>query len=142
MRKLSFICALFLANIAAVTAAAADLTKIDRTIAKEPVYQNQPKYCLLVFGPDAKTRVWLVIDGDVLYVDRNGNGDLTEQGERLELMKPECDITEPDRGTKHTGFLVKPQRPSKKGSDPLPLHRFCCGKRAKLVAGARGLTPF
>jgi hypothetical protein len=34
------------------------------------------------------------------------------------------------------------KRPSKKGSDPLPLHRFCCGKRAKLVPGARSLTPF
>jgi hypothetical protein len=110
MHKLSFNFALLLANIAAVTTAAADLTKIDRTIAKEPVYQNKPKYCLLVFGPDAKTRVWLVIDGDVLYVDRNGNGDLTEKGERLELREPECDITEPDRGTKHTGLLVKPQK--------------------------------
>ena len=110
MRKLSFICALFLANIAAVTAAAADLTKIDRTIAKEPDYQNQPKYCLLVFGPDAKTRVWLVIDGDVLYVDRNGNGDLTEKGERMALMAPEGEITEPDRGTKHTALGVTPQK--------------------------------
>src|SRR5262249_9481770 len=110
MRKLSFICALFMANIAAVTAAAADLIKIDRTIAKEPVYQNKPKYWLLVFGPDAKTRVWLVIDGDVLYVDRNGNADLTEKGKRMALMEPEGDITEPDRGTKHTAFRVKPQK--------------------------------
>jgi hypothetical protein len=41
------------------------------------------KYCLLVFGPNAKTRIWLVLDGDVLYVDRNGNGDLTEPDERF-----------------------------------------------------------
>jgi hypothetical protein len=60
-----------------------ELTKIDRTIAKEPAYKTEPKYCLLVFGPDAKSRVWLVLDGDVLYVDRNGNGDLTEKGERI-----------------------------------------------------------
>jgi hypothetical protein len=57
------------------------------TIAKEPKYQSKPKYCLLVFGPEAKTRVWLVLDGDVLYVDRNGNGDLTEEGERIEFGK-------------------------------------------------------
>ena len=38
---------------------AADLTKIERTIAKEPKYQGKPKYCLLVFGPEAKFRVWL-----------------------------------------------------------------------------------
>src|SRR5262249_33364712 len=54
---------------------AADLTKVDRSIAKEPTYQTTtPRYCLLVFGPEAKSRVWLVQDGDVLYVDRNGNG--------------------------------------------------------------------
>lgn len=61
-----------------------DLTKVDRVIAKEPKYQKQPRYALLVFGPKADMRVWLVIDGeDVLYVDRNGNGDLTEEGERV-----------------------------------------------------------
>jgi hypothetical protein len=36
-----------------------------------------------VFGPEATTRVWLVVDGDFLYVDRNANGDLTERGERV-----------------------------------------------------------
>jgi hypothetical protein len=31
---------------------AADLSKIDRTIRKEPVYRNKGQgYCLLVFGP-------------------------------------------------------------------------------------------
>src|SRR5262249_25537794 len=69
----------------AVPATAADLSKIDRTIAKEPKYQSKPKYCLLVFGPEAKTNVWLVLDGDVLYVDRNGNGDLTEEGEHVKV---------------------------------------------------------
>jgi hypothetical protein len=62
---------------------AADLTKIDRTIAKEPAYTDKPQYCLLVFGPEVKFRVWVVRDGKVLYVDRNGNGDLTEAGKRL-----------------------------------------------------------
>jgi hypothetical protein len=64
-------------------ATAADLSKIDRTLVKEPRYKGKPGYCLLVFGADAKTRVWLVKDGDTLYLDRNGNGDLTEDGERL-----------------------------------------------------------
>ncbi len=66
-------------------AQATDLTKIERRLIKEPVYQAKPKYCLLVFGPEAKTRVWLVIDGDTLYVDRNGNGDITEKDERIDL---------------------------------------------------------
>jgi hypothetical protein len=62
---------------------AADLSKVDRTIKKEPAYKGKPKYCLLVFGPEAKTRVWVVLDGTTLYVDTNGNGDLTDPGERF-----------------------------------------------------------
>jgi hypothetical protein len=58
-----------------------DLTKIDRTIAKEPKYKNDPFYALVAIGPKATRLVWLVMDGDVLYVDRNGNGDLTETDE-------------------------------------------------------------
>ena len=67
------------------SAPAADLTKIERRLDKEPAYQTKPKYCLLVFGPEATTKVWLVIDSDTLYVDRNGNGDLTEKDERVDL---------------------------------------------------------
>src|SRR5262249_18356678 len=60
-----------------------DLTAIDRTIRKEPAYRSKPRYALLVLGPKAETRIWLVIDGKTLYIDRNGNGDLTERGERV-----------------------------------------------------------
>jgi hypothetical protein len=71
-------------------AAAVDLAKIDRKIAKEPAYRSRnPTYCLLVFGMKAETRVWLVRDGDLLYVDRNGNGDLTEKGKRITAKKDE-----------------------------------------------------
>jgi hypothetical protein len=76
---------LALAGLAAglpAVANAVDLAKVERTIRKEPVYKAQAqKYALLVFGPEADYRVWLVLDGDTLYVDRNGNGDLTESGE-------------------------------------------------------------
>lgn len=69
----------------AFPARSADLSKIERTIAKEPAYQSKtPKYCLLVFGPEAKRRVWLVLDGKFLYVDHNSNGDLTGAGKRFE----------------------------------------------------------
>ncbi len=95
--------------------AAADLTKIDRTIKKEPAYETKaPKYCLLVFGPEAKTRVWLVADGKVLYVDRNGSGDLTEEGKRVPERKPLGDITEIDGQTKHTQLEVF-GRPDRRG---------------------------
>src|SRR5262249_28305053 len=62
---------------------AADPSKIDRTLGKEPAYRAKPKYCLAVFGPEARTRVWLVLDGDVLYADRNGDGDLTAKDKRI-----------------------------------------------------------
>jgi hypothetical protein len=61
----------------------ADLAKIDRTIAREPKYVGKPQHCLIVFGPDLRDRVWLVRDGNVLYADKNGNGDLTDAGERI-----------------------------------------------------------
>jgi hypothetical protein len=75
-----------------VSAQEVDLQTIDRRIAKEPRYRFQAHYALLVLGPKAEQRSWLVIDGDgtepnsgrVLYLDRNGNGDLTEPGERFE----------------------------------------------------------
>ena len=46
-----------------------DLAKIERSIKKEPAYKSTPRYCLLVFGPEADKRVWLVLDGDVLGLD-------------------------------------------------------------------------
>jgi hypothetical protein len=70
-----------------------DLSKIDRHIAKEPVYRSkQPLYGLYVFGPEAKTRVWAIFDKskpdaadyDILYFDRNGDGDLTPIEKRIE----------------------------------------------------------
>ncbi len=66
-------------------------------------------------------RVWLVLDGDALYVDRNGNGDLTEPGEKVQLAKsypsPNSlyseqrqfqagDLSEGKSGPMHTGLTV------------------------------------
>jgi hypothetical protein len=73
--------------LGAAQSPAADLTKVDRTIDREPAYRGEPKYCMLVLGPEAKARVWLVLDGDTLYVDRDGDGDLTGAGERVRLRK-------------------------------------------------------
>lgn len=74
-------------------AQAVDLTKVPRTVAREPAWKTEgPRYCLLVFGPKADYRVWLVLDGDTLLVDRNGNGDLTEAGEST---KPKERNTDP-----------------------------------------------
>jgi hypothetical protein len=80
--------ALLLAGCLLAGTAGAGAPKIDRTLVKEPAYRTKaPKYGLLLFGPDGKDRVWLVHDGDTLYVDRNGNGDLTEPGEKVAAEK-------------------------------------------------------
>jgi hypothetical protein len=55
---------------------------------KEPKYEHEPRYALLVFGLKREQRIWLVLDGTTLYVDQNGNGDLTESGKRLEPNNP------------------------------------------------------
>ena len=76
--------AAFLVLAGTIPVGATDLTKVERRIVKEPTYKSgSPRYALLVFGPEAKDRVWLVKDGDTLYVDRNGNGDLTDPGEKI-----------------------------------------------------------
>jgi hypothetical protein len=68
-------------------ARAADLSAVDKTIGKEPVYKSKPGYALLVFGPEARTRVWLVQDGERIFIDRNADGDLTGAGESVEPSK-------------------------------------------------------
>jgi hypothetical protein len=71
---------------------AANLEEVPRTIDREPAYQtSNPQYCLLVFGPRATTRIWLVLDGDTLYVDRNG-----------ELREPNKKVTLPPFKPIHT----------------------------------------
>ncbi|OAI53291.1 hypothetical protein AYO47_05160 [Planctomyces sp. SCGC AG-212-M04] len=63
-----------------------DLSKIDRSIRKEPAYVSTPRYALLAFGLEAEHRSWLVIDGEEIgYIDRNGNGDLTDPEDKIEL---------------------------------------------------------
>jgi hypothetical protein len=88
---------------------AADLAAIKREIAKEPKYQATPRYCLLVFGKEANTRICMVQDGNRLYVDRNGNGDLTDPGELLTSDNPAYfhfdQIVERD-GTVHKGLTL------------------------------------
>jgi len=70
----------------------------DKTIAHEPKYQSDaPKYCLLIFGQEAKVRVWLVLDGDILYVDRNGNGDLTGAGNKIDKFEESNNEYFPDK---------------------------------------------
>lgn len=60
------------------------LNRVDRTIAKEPSYESTAKYCLIVLGADASVKVWMVEDGKRLFVDKNANADLTDDGPPIE----------------------------------------------------------
>src|SRR5262249_27485138 len=99
----------------AAPARAVDYDKIDRKLVKEPAYtqqapatvllrairgvpQDRPKYALLLFGREAKVRVWVVLHGDGLYLDRNGDGDLTGADEHFAKVA-DCkgvEIADPD----------------------------------------------
>ena len=69
-----------------------DYAKIDRKLAKEPTYVAEPRYALFVFGLEGKARMWAVLDKsdaespyyDVLYLDLDADGDLTDDGERFQ----------------------------------------------------------
>jgi hypothetical protein len=66
-----------------------DFATVERKIAKPPSVTAAARYGLFLFGRDGETRVWAILDRsdpkrevyDVLYLDKNGNGDLTEAGE-------------------------------------------------------------
>jgi hypothetical protein len=97
------ILALGVSLLAAAPAGAFDLSKVERKIVKEPIYKHKPKYALLVFGPEAKLRVWAVMDGPTLYLDRNGDGDLTATDEHFET-EADCkniELADPDGKTKY-----------------------------------------
>lgn len=88
----------------APVALATDYQKIDRNLVKEPAYKTgKPRYALLLFGREAKLRVWAVMDGTTLYLDRDGNGDLTGKGECF-ASRGKCKnitLADPDGKTKY-----------------------------------------
>jgi hypothetical protein len=63
------------------------LDGIERRITKEPKYTSTPRYALLILGTHADSKVWMVEDGSVLYIDKNGNGDLTDDGPPISHSK-------------------------------------------------------
>lgn len=104
-----------------------DLSRIPRAIKKSPAFRApEQRYCLLALGPEARSHVWLALDGPDLYVDRNRNGDLTDPGERVagvegrfkigELVEADgksrySDVTlgvDQRHGTEETGITVVP----------------------------------
>jgi len=87
----SFNCSRVVA-LSSVVAAPTDLEKLKTEMTKEPSYTaKEPLYGFVVVGKSYGSRMWMVLDKsksdseqyDVAYVDLNGNGDLTEPGERF-----------------------------------------------------------
>jgi hypothetical protein len=67
-------------------ALAAEFAEIERNIDREPEYESStPKYCLLAFGMEAERIAWFVLDGDQIFIDRNCNRDLTDDGMPLQI---------------------------------------------------------
>ena len=124
----ALLAALALGPLPAPAAEVPDLSPADRAPKKEPAYVcKKPLYGLAVFGPKAEKKMWLVLDRskpgaagyDVLYADRNGDGDLTGPGERFttqgnRLAQGELpenkfalgELTDPATGAKHPDFTV------------------------------------
>ena len=126
-----------------------DFSKVDRKIAKEPKYLANPLYGLIVFDPYGKSKVWFVLDRsspkepdhDILYLDRNGNGDLTEPGERFAGVRKEGNwithqpgpIKIGDTGPEHTEVTVFSSSAQMGGSGPYL--RFKLGGKTEVWAG-------
>jgi len=102
------------------------LDAIDKQIVEEPEYEGEsPLYGLYVLDLENRTRVWAVLDHtnskagfyNVLFFDRNANGKLTDEGERIEAGEGNSfvigDFTDPNTQAKHTNLKL---RVSKEGN--------------------------
>jgi hypothetical protein len=84
MRILLLSAALAWLALSSSPAQAVSYDRIDRKPVREPVYQTKtPYYALLLFGKGAEVRVWVVLDGGTVYLDRNRDGDLTGTDEKF-----------------------------------------------------------
>ncbi len=127
-------------SAASAVAEEVDLTQVDRSIRKEPVWgSGEPQYCLFVIlkgdawgsvsvseagerqvdvavaVANAQRRIWFVVDGNDLYMDINENGDLTDPGEKLPLL--EVSDEQRRRFTNYSHWRI----PDIKGTDGKPL---------------------
>ncbi|HKS16618.1 MAG TPA: hypothetical protein VJU16_04845 [Planctomycetota bacterium] len=68
-----------------------DFGRIERKIKSEPKFEMAPRYALLMLGDEGKIRMWMAMDvsvgDDIVYIDRDGDGALGEEGERFVAKK-------------------------------------------------------
>lgn len=97
-----------------------DLAKCRSLLRKEPTYISKcPLYGLAAFGLKADKAIWLVLDKskpdnknyDVLFLDRNGDGDLTGPEERVLIGTDNRfhvhEFKDPATGVKHGALNVR-----------------------------------
>jgi len=114
--RTAYLSAVALAWLAIVLpAGAADLSKIGRTLKDQPAYKSSAQqYCLLVFGPEAKTQVWIVLDGKLAHVYASPNGTAVKVWRQVPWVTPTVDVFklgdvwEADGKTRHTNLTFRP----------------------------------
>ena len=83
----------------------------------EPRYAGKPLYGRIAFDLEGKTVVWTVLDSsgkngeryDLLYFDRDADGDLTDEGELVKSASGTFEIgdfSDPADATRHTGLSI------------------------------------
>ena len=95
------------------------VSHFDRPLIKEPAYQSTPKYGVIALGTSGEVKVWMVEDGRRLFVDKNANGDLTDDGPPIEPSHVRdmggnrwdfdylLDAITPTNGSRHTSFVLR-----------------------------------
>lgn len=95
------------------------VSHFDHTIIKEPAYQSKPKYSLITLGNSGDVKVWMVEDGRRLFIDKNANGDLTDDGppivpsnvRHLDANRWDydylLDAITPTNGARHTSLVLR-----------------------------------
>ncbi len=70
-----------------------------RPLIKEPDYEQRPVYFFLASGTGMPSGSWCVIDGEQsLFVDLDGDGDLTDQNERFAFAPSQINLENPSGG--------------------------------------------
>ncbi len=92
----------------------------------------KPRYCWLVFGPEAKTRVLLWLKGEALFIEREAEDNLKGPAKRLtsrwDIFK-DVTLTDPDGETTYVISRISPSRERRIVSvdikGPLDYQQYC-----------------
>lgn len=64
-----------------------------------------PQYCWLAFGPEGKHRILVCLDGESVYVDRDGDGRFAGNNERFDSIE-DCRNVEIDSPDRKTSYVI------------------------------------